>query len=184
MYSSSDSSLNSVSFNVNFNFLQFSILPIAYTIALNTLVQNSAPVFNTSRVNAAGTVYYVTQGLGTGAPVSPGPTNWGNADGTNSTLSRATNGSNASNNNSSGQISWSLFVKNQSMFGQSDFVLASSIEGLALSIISEGDSCNLSVGKYSQEYVTGNINIEIRATDQNGNGLTTVISQFDLRLVE
>ena len=184
IYSSSDSSLNSVSFNVNFNFLQFSILPIAYSIALNTLVQNSAPVFKTSRVNAAGTVYYVPQGLGTGAPVSPGPTNWGNADGTNSTLSRATNGSNASNNSNSSQISWSLFVKNQSMFGQSGFVLASSIEGLALSIISEGDQCTLSVGKYNLEYVTGNINVEIRATDQNGNGLTTVISQFDLRLLE
>jgi len=184
MYSSGNAGLDNVNFNINFNFLQFSILPVPYNINLNTLVQNSAPVFNTSRVNAVGTVYYVTQSLGTGAPVSPGPTNWGNADGTNSTLSRATNGSNASNSSSSNQISWSLFVKNQSMFGVSDFILASSIEGLALSIIAEGDSCNLSVGKYSQEYVTGNINVEIRATDQNGNGLTTVISQFDLRLKE
>ena len=50
--------------------------------------------------------------------------------------------------------------------------------------LSEGDQCTLSVGKYNLEYVTGNINVEIRATDQNGNGLTTVISQFDLRLVE
>ena len=41
----------------------------------------------------AGTVYYVSRDLGTGAPVSPGPTNWGNSDGTNSTKSRATNGS-------------------------------------------------------------------------------------------
>ena len=40
------------------------------------------------------------------------------------------------------------------------------------------------MGKYVDEYVTGNINVEIRAVDQNGNGLSTVISQFDIRLLE
>ena len=55
----------------------------------------------------------------------------------------------------------------------------------ALAQVLAGDYfCNLSVGNYSEEYVTGNINVEIRATDQNGNGLTTVISQFDIRLTE
>ena len=75
-------------------------------------------------------------------------------------------------------------VKSEDMFGESDFVPASAIEGLALELIVSGDFCNLSVGKYSEEYTTGNMNVEIRATDQNGNGLTTVISQFDLRLTE
>ena len=70
------------------------------------------------------------------------------------------------------------------MFGSANFILASSVEGLALSLIVEDDECTLNVGKYSEEYTTGNINVEIRATDQNGNGLTTVISQFDLRLTE
>ena len=70
------------------------------------------------------------------------------------------------------------------MFGESNFILASSITGLALSLIVESDYCNLSIGKYSEEYTTGNMNVEIRATDQSGNGLTTVISQFDLRLKE
>ena len=70
------------------------------------------------------------------------------------------------------------------MFGVSNFIPATAIEGLALSLIVSEDQCSLSVGKYSQEYVTGNINVEIRATDQNGNGLTTVISQFDLMLTE
>ena len=70
------------------------------------------------------------------------------------------------------------------MFGTTEFVLASSVEGLSLSLIVEGDECTLNVGKYSQEYTIGNMNVEIRATDQNGNGLTTVISQFDLRLLE
>ena len=165
-------------------FLQFSILPIPYSINIPTFVQNTAPVFNTSRVNAAGTVYYVTSKLGTGAPVAPGPTNWGNDDGTNSTKSRATNGSNSSNTNASAGISWQLFVKNEDMFGTSDFVLASTIEGLNLSLVVSDDFCNLSVGAYSEEYTTGNINVEIRATDQNGNGLTSKISQFDLRLTE
>ncbi len=184
MYSSGDAGLDNVNFNVTFNFLQFGILPIPYSIQLPTFVNNVAPVFNTSRVNAAGTVYYVTQGLGTGAPVSPGPTNWGNADGTNSTKSRATNGSNSGNTNAATGVAWELFVKSAAMFGESAFIPASQIEGLALSLIVSGDFCNLNVGKYSEEYVTGNINVEIRATDQNGNGLTTVISQFDLRLKE
>jgi len=184
MYSSGDAGLDNVNFNVTFNFLQFGILPIPYSIQLPTFVNNVAPVFNTSRVNAAGTVYYATQGLGTGAPVSPGPTNWGNADGTNSTKSRATNGSNSGNTNAATGITWELFVKSASMFGESNFIPASQIEGLALSLIVESDYCNLSIGKYSEEYVTGNINVEIRATDQSGNGLTTVISQFDLRLKE
>ena len=70
------------------------------------------------------------------------------------------------------------------MFGSANFVLASTIEGLGLSLVVSDDFCNLNVGNYSEEYVTGNINVEIRATDQNGNGLTTVISQFDIRLTE
>lgn len=184
MYSSGDAGIDNVNFNITFNFLQFSILPVPYSINVVTQVTNVAPVFNTSRVNAAGTVYYVTQGLGTGAPVAPGPTNWGNADGSNSTLSKATNGSNSSNSNSGTGISWQLFVKSEDMFGSSSFILASSVEGLALSLIVANDECTLSIGKYSLEYTTGNINVEIRATDQNGNGLTTVISQFDLRLTE
>ncbi len=184
MYSSGNAGLDNVSFNVTFNFLQFSVLPIPYSINLSTFVNNITPVFNTSRVNAAGTVYYVSQGLGTGAPISPGPTNWGNADGSNSTKSRATNGSNSSNANASTGITWELFVKSVDMFGESNFIPASSITGLSLSLIVENDYCNLSVGKYSEEYVTGNMNVEIRATDQSGNGLTTVISQFDLRLKE
>ena len=184
MYSSGDAGLDNVNFNVTFNFLQFSILPVPYSINIPTFVQNVAPVFNTSRVNAAGTVYYVTQTTGTGAPIEPGPTNWGNADGTNSTKSRATNGSHTSNTSVSAGVSWELFVKNASLFGTSDFVRAGSIEGLALSLIVTDDFCNLNVGKYSMEYTTGNINVEIRATDQNGNGLTTVISQFDIRLTE
>ena len=184
MYSSGDAGRDSVNFNITFNFLQFSILPVPYSINVVTLVTNAAPVFNTSRVNAAGTVYYVTQGLETGAPVAPGPTNWGNADGSNSTLSKATNGSNSSNSNSGTGISWQLFVKSEDMFGDANFILASSVEGLALSLIVENDECTLNVGKYSEEYTTGNMNVEIRATDQNGNGLTTVISQFDLRLTE
>ena len=184
MYSSGDAGLDSVNFNITFNFLQFSILPVPYSINVVTQVNNIAPVFNTSRVNAAGTVYYVNSGQGTGAPVAPGPTNWGNADGSNSTLSKATNGSHTSNPRSITGISWQLFVKSEDMFGSGDFVLASSVEGLALSLIVEGDECTLNVGKYSEEYTTGNMNVEIRATDQNGNGLTTVISQFDLRLTE
>ena len=184
MYSSGNALLDNVAFNVTFNFLQFGILPIPYSIQLPTFVNNVAPVFNTSRVNAAGTVYYVTQKLGTGAPVAPGPTNWNNADGTNSTKSRATNGSNSGNANASTGITWELFVKSTDMFGDSNFIPANQIDGLGLSLIVSGDFCNLNVSNYSEEYVTGNINVEIRATDQSGNGLTTVISQFDLRLKE
>lgn len=184
MYSSGDAGLDNVNFNITFDFLQFSILPVPYSINISTLVTNAAPVFNTSRVNALGTVYYVTQGLGTGAPVAPGPTSWNNADGSNTTRSKATNGSEVTNQNKFQGISWELFVKSSTMFGVSNFIPATAIEGLALSLIVSEDQCSLSVGKYSQEYVTGNINVEIRATDQNGNGLTTVISQFDLRLTE
>ena len=188
MFSSGDAGLDNVNFNITFNFLQFGILPVPYTINVQTFVLNTAPEFKTSRVNAAGTVYYVNNGSGTGAPVAPGPTSWGNADGSNSTKSKATNGSDTvtpgSNVNSDKLITWQLFVKSEEMFGTTEFVLASSVEGLSLSLIVEGDECTLNVGKYSQEYTIGNMNVEIRATDQNGNGLTTVISQFDLRLLE
>ena len=184
MYSSGDANLDNVNFNINFNFLQFGILPVPYSINVSTFVNNIAPVFNTSRVNAASTVYYATQKLGTGAPVAPGPTNWGNADNSNSTKTKATNGGNTSNFGAGTGIAWDLFVKSSTMFGESNFIPASAIEGLGLSLIVNGDFCNLRVGAYSEEYVTGNINVEIRATDQSGNGLTTVISQFLLRLKE
>ena len=79
---------------------------------------------------------------------------------------------------------WDLFVKSPTIFGTSGYVLASSIEGLSLSLIVEQDACNLNVGKFSDEYTSANIEVEIRATDQNGNGLTSAISVFDLRLKE
>ena len=63
-------------------------------------------------------------------------------------------------------------------------VSLSVLNGLNLSLVVSDDFCNLFVGAYSEEYTTANINVEIRATDQNGNGLTTVISEFDLRLTE
>ena len=184
MYSSGDAGLDNVNFNITFTFLQFGILPVSYSIPVATTVTNVAPAFNTSRVNASGTVYYVTINNGTGPPSLPGPTNWGNDDGTNTTTSRATNGSNVSNVNSGQDITWQLFVKEPDLFASNDFVLASSVEGLALSLIVNNDVCSLNVGKYSLEYTTANIQVEIRATDQRGNGLTTVISQFDLRLLE
>ena len=53
-----------------------------------------------------------------------------------------------------------------------------------MSLIVEQDYCNLDVGKFSDEYVSANIEVEIRASDQNGNGLTSTISRFDLRLKE
>jgi len=184
MYSSGDAGLDNVNFNITFDFLQFSILPVPYSINVSTFVVNTAPVFNTRRVDAPGTVYYVTSNLGTGAPVAPGPTNWGNDDGSNTTRSRATNGSNSSNAESGTGISWQLFVKSASMFGDSNFILASSVESLDLSLLIQGDQCSLNVGKYSNEYTVANISVEIRAIDQSGNGLSTVISEFDLRLTE
>ncbi len=185
MYSSGNAGLDNVNFNVNFNFLQFGILPVPYNINVNTFVNNIAPVFRVSKVDAVNTVYYVTQKLGTGAPVAPGPTNWGNTDGSNSTKSRATNGSSiqgGGNVNSNLGISWKLFVKGGQV--STSFVDASLVTNLGLSLIVDGDFCNLNVGKYDEEYVTGNINVQIRAVDQSGNGLSTVISQFDLRLLE
>ena len=184
MYSSGDANLDNVNFNITFNYLQFGILPVPYNINVSTFVTNAAPVFNISRVNAASTVYYVTTKLGTGAPVAPGPTNWSNADGSNTTRTAATNGGNTSNSNSSTGVAWDLFVKNEDMFGSTDFLLASTIEGLSLSLVVQQDSCNLFVGNFSEEYVSGNIEVEIRATDQNGNGLTSAISRFKLRLQE
>ena len=184
MYSSGNANLDNVNFNINFNFLQFGILPVPYSINIPTFVTNTAPVFNTSRVNASGTVYYVTKKLGTGAPVAPGPTNWGNDDGSNTTKTKATNGGNTSNFGAGTGITWDLFVKSPTIFGTSGYVLARSIEGLSLSLIVEQDYCNLDVGKFSDEYVSANIEVEIRATDQNGNGLTSTISRFDLRLKE
>ena len=184
MYSSGDANLDNVNFNITFNYLQFGILPVPYSINVSTFVTNTAPVFNTSRVNASGTVYYVTTKLGTGAPVAPGPTNWGNDDGQNTTRTTATNGGNTSNFGAGTGITWDLFVKSPTIFGASGYVLASSINGLALSLVVLQESCNLFVGKFSEEYVSANIEVEIRATDQNGNGLTSTISTFDLRLQE
>jgi len=185
MYSSGDAGLDNVNFNINFTFLQFSILPIPYSINLNTIVQNVAPVFNTSRVNAAGTVFYLPNNSGVGGePAAPGPTNFNNSDGSNSTLTKATNGSNISNTNFNTGVSWALFVKNDTMFKTTGFVIASSIEGLSLSLQVNGDQCIFSIGDVSSAYTVGNIEIEIRAIDQSGTGLTTVISQFDVRITE
>ena len=185
MYSSGDSGLDNVNFNINFTFLQFSILPISYSINLNTLVQNIAPVFNTSKVDAAGTVFYLPNNSGVGGePAAPGPTNFNNSDGSNSTLTKATNGSNISNTNFNTGVSWALFVKNDTMFKTTGFVIASSIEGLSLSLQVNNDQCIFSIGDVNSAYTVGNIEIEIRATDQNGTGLTTVISQFDVRITE
>ena len=185
MYSSGDAGLDNVNFNITFDYLQFSILPVPYSINVNTFVLNTAPVFNTSRVNAAGTVYYIKNNTKTsGTPQLPGPTNWSNADGSNTTLTKATNGSHTSNSNSNLGITWGLFVKNADMFGKSGFLESTEVEGLSLSLQVSGDQCLLNVGNVDEEYWTDNISVEIRAVDQSGNGLSTTISQFDLRITE
>jgi len=68
------------------------------------------------------------------------------------------------------------------MFGTSSFVQAADVKSLSLSVVESNGGCSLNIGQVGGEYTTGNIQIEIRATDQNLNGLTTVISQFDLRV--
>ena len=185
MYSSGNGTIDNVSFNINFNYLQFAILPTPYSIQLNTFVQNSAPVFNVSKVDNVGTVYYVGNNSGidaNGDVQAPGPTNWGNADGSNTSFTKATNGSHVSNLEVGNGVVYQLFVKNANMFGTSSFVQAADVKSLSLSVVESNGGCSLNIGQVGGEYTTGNIQIEIRATDQNLNGLTTVISQFDLRV--
>ncbi len=185
MYSSGDAGLDNVNFNITFNFLQFSILPVPYSINVATFVNNIAPVFNTSRVNTPSTVYYVTMGSGLDpSPVVVGgsPSTWSNADGTNSSKSRATNGSNVNNVNSGERVTFSLFVKSSELFKSSEFIDATTISGLNLSLVTTGDSCVLNVGFPIENYSLANMDVEIRATDQSGLGLTSTISAFKLRL--
>ena len=187
MYSSRIAGLDSVNFDINFNFLQFGVLPVPYTLNINTRVLNSSPVYNTSRINDPTTTYYVNRGAGINpSPVVVGgsPATWNNDDGTNSTKSRATNGSNSTNVNAGEGIDFSLFVKSDSMFKTTGFINANEVEGLNLSLFTTGDFCLLNFGNSLSNFTLEPISIEIRATDQGGSGLTSKISEFKVKLFD
>ena len=177
MYSSGTAGLDNVSFNVNFDYQQFGILPVPYSLNLNTFVQNVAPVFNTSRVDDAGDVYYVDNfsGEDPSATDSLGnPKSWDNDDGTNSTKTRATNGSNADNVNKAASLSWSLFVN-----VGSGLVNANSVSNLNISVLEYQDYVLLNIGGVDEKYLDLTIPVEIRASDGQ---LTSVISTFSINV--
>ncbi len=177
MYSSGTAGLDNVSFNVNFNYQQFGILPVPYSLSLNTFVQNVAPVFNTSRVDDAGDVYYVDNFVGEDPPATDSlgnPKTWDNDDGTNSTKTRATNGSNADNVSKAAALRYSLFVDTGTGFEE-----ASGVTNLNISIIEYQDYVLLSIGGVGEKWLDQTIPVEIRASDGQ---LTTVISQFSINV--
>ena len=177
MYSSGTAGLDNVSFNINFDYQQFGILPVPYSLNLNTFVQNVAPVFNTFRVDDAGDVYYVDNfsGEDPSATDSAGiPKPWDNDGGGNTTKTRATNGSNVDNVNKAAGLSWSLFVD----LGNG-FVDASGVTNLNISLLNSQDYVILNIGGVSEKHLDTTIPVEIRASDGQ---LTSVISQFSINV--
>jgi hypothetical protein len=195
-YSGSNANQNVIDFNIAFDFLQFGVLPINYSLPVETNVQNIAPLKNTAFVNTPTVEYVFFPGDGADpAPKQPSsvsptpPSGWSNTNGNNTSLSQASNGGNVNNISSGEELSWSIWIDTNN---NGTYVNATQdpIQDLGLTIsVPTTNSPNaktqrvFNVGQVSSTYRNTAISIQIRAIDQNGSGLTTIVSSFKVRIV-
>ena len=200
MYSSSNSLLNNVSFNINFTFLQFNVLPIIYTIPVTTTIQNIAPQILTGISSESSTYYFWNnEGLnpppkipntsfGT-TPFPPDPwkflsTGWNSTSSSNTSEMNATNGSNSGNINSQAELAWQLWVSfnNGSTYQN---ITSTPVSGFGLSLSNYGTGKLINIGNFSGTYLssTNSFYVQVRAVDQSGNGLSTNVGNFKFKVV-
>ena len=192
-YSGVNTQQNIINFNVSFKFLQFAIVPIQYSIPISTVIQNVIPARVNAFVSTPTTVYYFYQGAGVDPTpevvplITPAtPSTWTNQNGTNTSLSEATNGSFASNVNFGQELSWSLHVDTS---GGTNYVnvTANPIANLGISLSTSGVANAatqrvLELGTFGGSFNAQTMSVEIRVTDQNGTGLTKTVSQFQINV--
>ena len=194
-YNGSNANQNVIDFNITFDFLQFGVLPINYSIPVETNVQNIAPLKNTAFVNQPTVEYVFFPGDGADpAPRQPSsvpgaPSTWTNTNGNNTSLSQSTNGGNANNVSAGEELSWSIWIdaNNNGVYVNAT---QNPIQDLDLTIsVPTTNSPNaktqrvFNVGQISSTYRNTSIGVQIKAIDQNGNGLATVVSSFKVRII-
>ena len=210
LYSSDQSGLNFISFNINFTFLQFNVLPIVYQIPLNGTVQNAPPDKSfagqgqSAFVDPDGLTYYFWNAEGSNPPpkklntdVESGDpykyleTGWNNFNGLNTSLSKCTNGSDDNNVNAGAELAWTLWVSFD-LGSTYRNITAEPISGFGLSLGTvSGQLYNIArvinIGTFSGSYLGAQatpFTAQIRATDQGGNGITTIVSEFKFVVVD
>ena len=157
-----------------------------YEIPITIYIDNVAPAKNTDFINDASTVYYLNNTFA----FDPAATNvagisefWANNNGTSTTLSSATNGSNVNNtsqNSNTEEIKWTLEVDLNDGQGYQN---AEKIESIGLFLRdsgTDGGSVVLATSGGSI-YNYENIDVNIYATDNGGRGIKTLISNFIVR---
>ncbi len=198
MYSSSNSLLNNVSFNINFTFLQFNVLPIVYTIPVTTTIQNVAPQI-LKGINLEATTYYFWNNEGDDPPPKipntsfgssePDPwkflsTGWNSTGNTNTSEMLATNGSNSGNISVMLELSWQIWVSFDNGVNYQN-ITATPVSGFGLSLSNYGAGKIINIGNFSGSFLgsSNDFYVQIRAVDQNGNGLSTNVGNFKFAVV-
>jgi hypothetical protein len=198
MYSSSNSLLNSVSFNINFTFLQFNVLPIVYTIPVTTTIQNVAPQI-LKGINLEATTYYFWNSEGNDpkpkipntsfGSSEPDPweflsTGWNSTGSTNTSEMIATNGSNSGNINATAELAWQIWVSFDNGVNYQN-ITATPVSGFGLSLSNYGSGKRINIGNFSGELLgsSNDFYVQVRVVDQNGNGISTTIGSFKFAVV-
>ena len=194
-YSSSISALNFITFNVNVKALlsnpTFTTggslgVYVAYTLPLTVFINNIAPAINVDYIDDSTTVYYLSNVSAVNPPaanVNGVKIDWDNKNGSSTTLTSATNGSNVNNvfqESNTEELSFDLMVKYGSL---TNFVNASEVPGLGLYLSTAGlDQGSVMLGLTGKSLITNQvIECRINATDKLGRGLTTLISNFKIQ---
>ena len=198
MYSSSNSLLNNVSFNINFTFLQFNVLPIVYTIPVTTTIQNVAPQI-LKGINLEATTYYFWNNEGDDPPPKipntsfgssePDPwkflsTGWNSTGNTNTSEMLATNGSNSGNISNQLELSWQIWVSFDNGVNYQN-ITATPVSGFGLSLSNYGAGKIINIGNFSGSFLgsSNDFYVQVRAVDQNGNGISTTVGSFKFAVV-
>jgi hypothetical protein len=198
MYSSNNSLLNNVSFNINFTFLQFNVLPIVYTIPVTTTIQNVAPQI-IKGINSEAATYYFWNNEGDDPPpkipnsgfgsTDPDPweflsTGWNSTGNTNTSEMNATNGSNSGNINAGEELAWQIWVSFDNGVNYQN-ITATPVSGFGLSLTNYGVGKIINIGNFSGSFLSSSNSfyVEVRVVDQNGNGISTTIGSFKFAVV-
>ena len=194
-YNSQYDDVNNILFNVN---LEYKVLNYTkgvnkdvyntYSIPFKLFIDNVAPQINGASVS--GGVYYLKNNTNEVDPTayeSNGTVikTWTNTNGDSTTLSAATNGGNVNNtfqDANTSELKYRLLIR---FDGATEYVEANTVNQSGLYLDNQGllpGEVLLGVTGRSI-IVDSNIDIRIDATDNNGFGITKVISEFTVRFL-
>jgi hypothetical protein len=176
---------NQIVFNVEFEYNSVGDVFNKAYVPIIISIDNVAPQQNVNFLTDDGTVYYLDNQTPT---IDPTPTDssgttitWNNNNGTSTTETTATNGANTANSKQGANTNKLKFELEIKLPGTTEYVNTKSVEnsGLYLNSTQEGTVKLATTG--NSKYTGSNLPTRVIATDGDGQGITTTISESIIR---